>query len=196
MTLYEIEPLLRDMRRHQVQIDKFRFAYNKVEFEVIVLIERSPYELLFGVIEHNFSFVLKLKKGYQLEKLSDGIFYKLCEILKLKPGKESFTSIEFLKYFAQRIPRYYSGSRVQPHEIAPYKTKDVPEADKIYFCGWKLYNDSNKHARNFEKTKKWLGDEAYNFCIEHNISSCWTDDPKMRKDYHKPNEHYGNIVPN
>lgn len=175
MKLYEIQPLLKDMRRNQAKIDKFRFQYNQIEFEVIVLIERVPFELLFGVVGYNFSFILKLNKGYELEELSDEVFYKLCDILKLKPGKESFTSFKFLKYFAKRIPEHYSSSRVQPHEVAIYKRKNVEEAEKIYFCGWKFYADSDRHARNFEKTKEWLGDEIYEFCKKHDISSCWTD---------------------
>lgn len=95
MKLYEIQPLLQDMGRNQAHIDKFRFQYNQVEFEVIVLLERTPFEMLFGVIGHNFSFVLNLNKGYELEELSDEIFYRLCNILNLKPGKEGFDILLF-----------------------------------------------------------------------------------------------------
>ena len=192
MKLYEISPLLKDMGHNQVQIDKFRFQFNQVECEVIVLLERAPFELLFGVIEHNFSFVLKLNKGYELEELSDETFYALCDILNLKPGKESLTSFKFLRYFAQRIPEHYSGRRVQPHEVAVYKRRNIPESEKIYFCGWKLYTDSDRHARNFQKTKEWLGDEAYEFCKKHDISSCWTDRIEKRKDYYTPQIYHQN----
>lgn len=71
--LYEIKPLLQDMARNKVKMDKFRFAYNQVQFEVIVLIEEAAFELLFGVLGHNLSFVLKLYKGYELENLPDNI---------------------------------------------------------------------------------------------------------------------------
>ena len=192
MKLYEIQPLLQDMGRNQARIDKFRFQYNQVEFEVIVLLERTPFEMLFGVIGHNFSFVLNLYKGYELEELSDETFYRLCNILNLKPGKEGLTSFKFLKYFAQRIPEHYSGRSVQPHEVAIHKSRNVSEADKIYFCGWRFYTDSERHARNFEKTKKWLGDEAYEFCKIHDISSCWTDKLEKRKDYYTPQTYHDN----
>ena len=96
MKLYEIQPLLQDMGRNQAHIDKFRFQYNQVEFEVIVLLERTPFEMLFGVIGHNFSFVLNLNKGYELEELSDEIFYRLCNILNLKPGKKGFNVLQVI----------------------------------------------------------------------------------------------------
>lgn len=192
LKLLEIKPLLQDMARHNVKLDKFRFTYNHVEFEVIVLIEREPFELLFGVIGHNYSFILKLFRGYELESLPNEVFFKLCDILKLKPSKEGLTSFKFVRYVAERIPIHYSGRRIQPHEIAVYKQQNIPEKDKIYFCGWKFYTSEKRHARNFEKTRKWLGDEAYQFCIKHNISSCWTDNINKRKDYFSPQAYLNN----
>lgn len=186
LKLYEIKPLLQDMGRNNAKIDKFRFTYNKVGFEVIVLIERSPFELLFGVIGYNYSFSLTLQVGYELQGLPDDVFYKLCDILNLKPGRESLTSYKFLKYVAQRIPTQYSNVKVQPHEIAKYKQRDVDEANKIYFCGWKHFEGSERNAKNFDKTRKLLGDEAYEFCKKNNISSCWTDIDLKRKDYYSP----------
>lgn len=94
--------MLQDMGRHGAKIDKFRFEYNKVVFEVIVLIERSPFELLFGVLGHNFSFSLTLKAGYELQGLPDNVFFRLCDILNLKAGKEGLTSSKFLQYVAKK----------------------------------------------------------------------------------------------
>lgn len=186
VTLWEIKPLLCDMINNEAKVEKFRFEYSGVVFEVIFLIERTPYELLFGVIDYNFSFVLKMYKGYKLESLSDEVFYKLCNILKLKPSKDKFNSFKFLMYFSKKIPQKYSKKRIQPDEIAVYKKRNIEEADKIYFCGWKLYTNSDRHARNFEKTREWLGEETYEFCKLHNISSCWTDKIEKRKNYYSP----------
>ena len=196
MKLYEIKPLLQDMGRNNAKIDKFRFTYNKVEFEVIVLIERSPFELLFGVIGYNYSFSLTLRAGYELQELPDEVFYKLCDILNLKPGRESLTSYKFLKYVAKRIPTRYSKTKIQPHEIAKYKQRNIDDAHKIYFCGWKFYEGSERNAKNFEKTKKWLGDEAYEFCKRNNISSCWTHIDLKRKDYYSPKEYLSQYIKN
>lgn len=187
MKLVEIKPLLSDMGKNQATIDQFTFTFNKVEFEVLVFTDRVPFQLLFGVLDKNFSFILELKAGYQLSSLSDQEFYTLCRILNLKPGKGSFTSSEFLQFFASRIPTHFSGKRVQPHEVAKYKAKDVPESEKIYFCGWKTYGPDSPHsAKNFEKTKEFLGESVYRFCKENNISSRWTAEPSKRKDYSSP----------
>lgn len=190
--LYEIKPLIVDMCKNKVKIDKFCFMYKAVKFEVIVAIDHQPFELLFGVVGYNLSFSLNLYKGFELETIPSDVFYKLCRILNLKPSKEEFNSYKFLKYFSTKIPSNYSGRKVQPHERAIYIRKNVPEADKIFFCGWKFYAGSERHAKNFEKTRKWLGDEAYFFCKEHDISSCWTDKIELRKDYYLPQEFYAN----
>lgn len=175
------------MRKNEVTKEKFRFTYSGVTFEVIFFIDSTPFELLFGVVDKNYSFVLKLRAGFQLESLPDEVFYKLCTILNLKPSKEGLTSYKFLQYFAQKIPSKYSKSNVQPHEIAQYKKIDVPESDKIYFCGWQTYN--TRKAQNFEKTKQYLGESTYEFCKKHNVSSCWTNVPEKRKEYFSPQEY-------
>ncbi|GIO23003.1 DUF6037 family protein [Oceanobacillus sp. J11TS1] len=185
--LPEIKPLLSDMGENNAKMDKFKFTYNNVEFEVIIFIDRKPYELLFGIIDRNFSFILYLEKGYKLSNLSKQDFYKLCEILNLKPGKETFTSFKFLKHVAKQLPTQYSKSNIEPHEIAWYKAKYVPEPDKIYFCGWRTYSPDSPHsAKNFEKTREFLGEKTYQFCKKNNISSRWTAEPKKRIDYYPP----------
>lgn len=188
MKLLEIKPLLSDMSKNKAIIDKFKFSYNEVEFEVIILTDHTPFQLLFGILDKNFSFILELRSGYQLSNLTNEDFFALCRILNLKPGKETFTSFKFLKFFANCVPLRFSKKSVQPHEIAWYKAKYVPESEKIYFCGWRTYSqDSLYSAKNFEKTKEFLGESVYQFCKENNISSRWTDEPSKQKNYYSPN---------
>ncbi len=125
-------------------------------------------------------------QGFKLEPVPDEVFYKLCEILKLKPGKGTFTSWEFLKYFATKIPQHYSGKAISPHDIALYKRDKIEEKDKIYFKGWRRHDTDGKHARNLEKTKELLGDEAYAICCKYNISSCWSDHKEDYKGWSLP----------
>lgn len=186
--LIQIKDLLRDMGLHKVKQDKFSFQYNKVKFDVVVLIEREPFELLFGVVNVNFCFTLRLFKGYKLEVLPEDVFYALCQILNLRPGKEGLTSLKFLDYFASRIPSKYSGRKIQPDEIAVYKKKNIDESDKIYFKGWRTHVTDGKHVRNLEKTRAILGDEAYEYCKKYNISSCWSDNSKEKISYYSPEE--------
>lgn len=190
MILREIEPLLKDMGRNKVKQEKFSFSYGQTKFDVILLIERQPFELIFGIIDANFSFTLKLHPGYVLDNMEDLIFYKLCDILNLRPSRESLTSFKFLKYFASKIPKTYSGRKVQPDEIAVYIRPQIPDSLKIYFKGWQMHETDGKMARNLEKTRKLLGDEAYTFCKKYNISSCWSDKLSDKRTYFPPDEYY------
>ena len=191
MKLYQIKPLLQDMGINKVKQDKFSFRYNNVEFDVVVLIEREPFELLFGVVDANFSFALKIEKGYELEGISDDVFYRLCEILNLRPGKNGFRSWDFLKYFASHIPQRYSGRKLEPDEIAIYMRKEIDEGDRIYFKGWQIHVTDGRQVRNLLKTKRILGDEAYEYCKKFNISSCWSADVKEKRTYYAPQEYNG-----
>lgn len=186
MVIREIGPLLSDMGKQGIKQEKIHFNYNNVRFEVIILLDQRPFELLFGLVGHNYSFILKMEDGYVLEKISDKVFYKLCDILKLKPAKGIFTSFEFLRYFASKIPVKCSRKKIEPHEIAIYKKNNIPDSEKIYFFGWGLHTRDGRDARNFDKTKELLGVATYEFCKLHNISSCWTPNITKRKDYFPP----------
>lgn len=188
MKLYEIKPLVNDMRKNNVLQDRFSFVYSKKRFDVVILLDREPYELLFGIIDENYFFTLKLFKGFELETLSDKVFYELCNILNLKPSKEEFNSFKFLKYFASRIPLKFSGNRIQPEDIAVFKSDKIDEKEKKYFKGWLTHVTDGRNARNLQKTKELLGDEAYKYCKEHNISSKWSDKLTDKQPYYPPNK--------
>lgn len=94
-TLSEIKNLLKSMKENDIQQEQIKFSYNSVKFDVIFLIDRTPYELLFGIVDYNYSFILKMYKGYQLENIPEKVFRDLCRILNLKAGKEGLTSFKF-----------------------------------------------------------------------------------------------------
>ena len=189
MKLYEIKPLLQDMGRNKVKQDKFSFRYANLQFQVIILIEREPFELLFGLVDYNFSFTLCLRKGFELDDMPDDVYFYLRSLMKLQKCDEVLTSYKLMQYFAARIPQKYSGKKVEPHEIAVYKQRDVPESKKIYFKGWQSHETDGKHVKNLEKTRQWLGNDAYEYCKKYNISSCWSDHPSERKPYYSPDKH-------
>lgn len=189
MKLYQIYPLLQDMRRNEVKQDKFSFQYANLQFQVIFLIEREPYELLFGIVDHNFSFTLCLHRGFELDDMPDDVYFYLRRLMKLQKCDEVLTSYKLMQYFAAKIPKKYSGRKVEPHEIAVYKQRNVPESEKIYFKGWRSHETDGRHVQNLEKTRQWLGDEAYEYCKKYNISSCWSEHPSERKQYYAPDKH-------
>ena len=117
MKLYQIYPLLQDMRRNKVKQDKFSFRYANLQFQVIFLIEREPFELLFGLVDYNFSFVLCLRKGFELDDMPDDVYFYLRSLMKLQKRDEVLTSYKLMQYFAARIPQRYSGKKVEPMRL-------------------------------------------------------------------------------
>lgn len=184
--LSEIKNLLKSMKENDIQQEQIKFSYNSVKFDVIFLIDRIPYELLFGIVDHNYSFILKMYKGYQLENIPEKVFRDLCKILNLKAGKEGLTSFKFLKNFASKIPEKTSLKKIQPHVLAQYLKSEIEESKKIYFCGWRPHFKDKKRVRNLEKTRKLLGEKIYQYCDKNNISSCWTAEEGKRKDFFSP----------
>jgi len=78
----------------------------------------------------------------------------------------------------------HKNNHVRAQDIAPYRS-DIEGADKIYFWGWRN-NAVDEHVRpkNLDKTKKLLGVEAYNFSKKHNVSTKWTEDKSLAKDFY------------
>jgi len=124
-TLYCLSDLVKDMYRHNQDIDEFSFSFNKVSFHAILDIGTSPYQLLLGTVSHNWACVLELKKGFKTS-MSTADFIKLCEILHLKPGKETFTSFKFLKYVGEHAPKSCSLTPVQPSHIIHISVMIMP----------------------------------------------------------------------
>ena len=73
--------------------------------------------------------------------------------------------------------------------IIVYVQRNAAESDKIYFKGWRSHETDGRHVQNLEKTRRWLGDEAYEYCKKYNISSCWSEHPNERKQYYAPDKH-------
>lgn len=185
----KIRSLYSDMKRTNKLQEKFCFpirgsGHTVVHFEVIFLIDRSPFELLIGAKGHTLAFILQIWTGFWTE-LPDEIYYQICEILNLNYSKDHFSSAKFLDTLDCAAPTHCSSVHVQPHEIAYYK-KEIPECEKIYFLGWNDHQLDGRKARNFQKTRALLGDAVADFCERNNISSLWTDIPHEKKDYCPP----------
>lgn len=107
MKLYEIKPLLQDMGRNKVKQDKFSFRYANLQFQVIILIEREPFELLFGLVDYNFSFVLCLRKGFELDDMPDDVYFYLRSLMKLCASEVDSKSIHPDVYHERRWLLWY-----------------------------------------------------------------------------------------
>ena len=97
------------MARNNVKQDRIRYEFNNIHIDVIVLIDREPFELLFGIIDHNYAFTLHMASGYRLELPSYEIYSRLCDIFGIHGRGKGFSSFSFIHNFAQHIPQNYSG---------------------------------------------------------------------------------------
>jgi hypothetical protein len=144
---------------------------------VLFDIETDPYTLFFGVKRKNYAFRFSVERGFVIKPWIDDkeIFGKLYEILQLTPNsKNRFSLTAFLKDF----DRNAKINNIREAKISDRRLffKNVDdEADKIFFLKWLPHGERKKVSpENLEKTRKWLGEDAYNYCKKKNTSSCWT----------------------
>ena len=178
--MYGLSNLIKDMRKHDQDIDEFSFTYNKVVFTAIIDISNVPFQMLLGTKLKNWACVLDIEVGYSV--MMDGRdFSKLCAVLGLKPGKGSFVSSMFLNYINTHAPSKCSLKPVQPSHIMPFRKKNISktdEPDKDVFLGWNDHVLDGRNAHNFAKTELFLGKKVADYCKAHNISSMWTTSDK------------------
>lgn len=186
--LNELHLLCSSMFKNNIAIEQFYVIYNNIKFDVIFDIGSKPFELLIGAISYNWACTLKLSVGYFAE-MTDSDFFALCNILNLKPSKESLTSFKFLKFIASKAPKESRCTLVEPSHLIPFRKKSLKasdESDKIYFVGWNNHIKDKRIARNFYKTEKLLGKTVADYCREHNISSMWSANPRDANPVHHP----------
>ena len=178
------------MKAQGIERYRFRYQCNKVTFEVFFFIDETPFKLLFGLIGGSFAFDLTVEEDFTINPiLPRQKYYELCEVLGLKYDPNNrFSTAAFFREFNRRIPRTVNKRQeAKAHQVARYY-RNVEEADKVYFIGWRYHNGikSNATPENKEKTKLLLGFKAYEICSAKNISSCWCDDPSRAKSFHVP----------
>lgn len=179
-------PLYQDMKKNNKPQEKFHFMLKRVRFEVILLIDREPFELLVGVVGQHLAFTLILRKGFVTE-IPSAIYYDLCKVLQLNYSEDHFSSFAFLKEIDNAIPGKCSKARVQPHEISRYK-KNQDDDEKDYFLGWIHHINDGNHVttENLDKTRRFLGNDVADFCQKNNISTKWTSNFNESCNYFDP----------
>ncbi|MGQ9373641.1 DUF6037 family protein [Acinetobacter tandoii] len=190
MQLTGLIPLFESMKSQKIQRYKFEFKRNNVSFDVIFFTDSSPYILLFGARGHNFSFEIEVHKGFRIKTMLDkDIFKKLQQVLGLQfDPNNKFSMNAFFEDFNKKIPAIANFKNVpKPHEIALY-SRDVEESHKIYFMGWldNTIRGDSVTEKNLEKTERLLGYKTYLTCKSKNLSSRWTDQEHLAKEFINP----------
>ncbi len=182
MKLDGLVPLYKDMRAKQLERIRFDYRHGRVSFDVYFFVDGSPYLLLFGARGYNVAFEVTVERGFEINPRMSGDDYKaLCAALGLEYDPEHpFSPKAFFETFSGHIPASVPANHsVRPQDVVRFR-RDVEEASKVYFCGWRdnTVRGDNVTEKNLLKTRELLGQKAYERCKAKNISSCWTDDPK------------------
>ena len=171
----QFRDLFSSMRKsNNKERDRFLFTFNNVEFDVIVVLDKTPFELLVGALYRNWACTMKMLPGYDVT-MDDKDFFELCRILNLQAGKDSFLSSHFISYMANHCPKECSSEIVNPKHYARHMSsrKNIEDSEKTVFRGW-IEQRNGRTARNYSKTEEYFGKKIADFCRERNISSVWT----------------------
>lgn len=179
MKLTNIVNLYIEMRKSNQFRQQFDFTYNEITADVMFLIDQTPFILLFGIKNTREYFEIEMKEGFRVPNYLDPMTFNLIKrIFKIKYDPQHiYKPADFWNAFNSKIPKHVCKTKpAVPSSIAYYR-KDVEESNKIYFCGFKDNNKLGQRVRNLEKTRKLMGEKAYQRCKKENLSTRWTDKP-------------------
>jgi hypothetical protein len=172
---------------------RWRFERGPATLEAIFIMGTGdePWELLLGAIGTDFAITLLVQRGFLVEaELPNPDYRALCRALQLNFDQNNhFKPTDFFADLNRNIPQSVdlATGHVQPHHVLAYR-KDVDEADKKFFCGWKdnTLTDEQVSEPNLKKTLEAFKQRIYEFCRRQNISSRWTADQRYAQDYSEP----------
>lgn len=182
-------PLLHsDMISKGISKTRFEFSFREIDFKVVYIAESFPHTLLIGCQNNNLFIVRNVNNDYSISTYLGDTYNKLIDLLGFKQNMlNPFKPGTFFEIFDKATPCYASKKNIPSMLEIALLSNDVEESDKIYFYHWRNHDGvtSNATPENLEKTKRICGLEAYEACLKHNISSCWTDYPQ-NAEYHLP----------
>ncbi|WP_020161271.1 DUF6037 family protein [Methylobacter marinus] len=190
MRLNRLESLHQDMNAQGIIKNRFVFNFRNLEFSVVYIAENFPHILLFGCIAHQLFLVLEVNDRYEIATYLGDNYRALVDALNLEYDPNNpFRPNVFFDEFSLAIPMTANANNTPTMTEVAVLSRDVEEADKIHFCGWRPHDGVNSNARsgNLHKTLRLCGAAAHKVCREYNISSRWTDDASKAVPYYPPN---------
>jgi hypothetical protein len=179
MKLPGLSVLYKQMKREEEVRSKIEYVHGIVTFDVLFLIDETPFSLMFGAKGHNVSFEFKVGSGFSVNPtIPKDVYRALCRALGLTFDPENpFRVSSFLEHFSDNVPHLLrTKTKAKPQDVARHR-RDVEDSDKVYFCGWRDNTKRSEHVtpKNLQKTQELLGEAVYLSCKARNISTCWTD---------------------
>lgn len=189
MILQNLPRLHASMIEQGMTKTKFDFQFRTLRFSVIYIAEdRFPHELLLGCRARNLFFVVSVSRDYRISTFLDG-YQDLVRALDLHYDPANpFKPAVFFEAFDEATPTATKPTNTPSRLDIALNSRDVEEADKVYFFGWQPHD--GRHSKptetNLAKTKRICGVKTHEICLRHHVSSRWTDDPNRAVQYHEP----------
>lgn len=181
MRLEGLERLAASMRAQRLECQLFEHHDRRAAFDVFFLLG-APSEMLIGArgAQPPLAIRIEVQADGRFNPFLGDQYGALCDFLGIRPNPDNpFFPTAFFQGIEMSLPLVAQHARVPaPQVVARYR--DMEEADKLYFIGWRHNTPRGTHvtAANLEKTRVLLGWRAFDACQSGNVSSCWTDDPR------------------
>lgn len=183
MQLENLRVLHLDMIQKSITQQKFTYQVDqRATFEVLFSVRSKPFSLAMTARAKNLFLLFDILPGYRISlPLPNKDYSALANALRL--DGESFQPFKphaFFSEFNAAIPATASPNNTpSPADIVRIRP-DLPEQEKPYFLTWRR-NDIQGHQvseGNLIKTRELLGNDAADYSVRENLSSCWTSREK------------------
>ena len=186
--LDNLKRLHMDMRRMEIKQQRFTYRIDKrASFEVFFSVRCKPYELSLTEKGGTVFLLFEVTDDHEVWAKFDPEDYKSLSRL-LNTSENSWKPLmpsDFLLEFNDNIPTEASSKKIPTEADICRMRHDLPDRDAPYFWYWKPMDPMGKQARNMDKTRVILGEDAAAFSERQNVSSCWTPDIRKAKDWRK-----------
>jgi hypothetical protein len=189
MKLERLALLYRSMSGQGMTKTRFEFRFRNLVFSVVYIAEQFPHELLFGCRAHDLFLVVRVPHDFTIGTYLGDSYKALLDALGVQPNSNNqFSPNVFFEEFKAAIPQTTTPANIPTITDIASVSRDVEDADKIYFLGWLSHDGirSRPSASNLAKTKRICGQAAYDTCYRNHISSRWTDLEELAQQYHEP----------
>ena len=192
-----LEASFRALRVLHTAKDLFnQYGFHKVGVDRIIADSQIPKATFYNYF-HSKERLIQMSLTFQTDALKEEVFStiysyrelmvfdKLKRIFFLHADSDGLYRLPFKAIF--EISNANFKNVPKPHEIALY-SRDVEESHKIYFMGWldNTIRGDSVTEKNLEKTERLLGYKTYLTCKSKNLSSRWTDQEHLAKEFINP----------
>ncbi len=144
-----------------------------------------------GCLGHAFAIFVTVQRGFEIRPFVEPPTAYDALRAALRQGKGSphaFSAAEFFAEFNRHIPAHTSPQHAPSHHDVARICRDVEEADKTHFCGWRnnTVRGEQVTAANLFKTRRMFGQRVHDFAKRRNQSTRWTDDASRAQAFVMP----------